>query len=145
MRRFMGTRRQCGFLWKMLTAKSSCTTSTFCWRASLPLMNIHWSSLCLYSSRCHLSISSGLCQISGLVSDVNKLHSLLVLFHYRTSEENWDTDMYLGYHLRKFSFEVQWQRFEIFYRIYARELHNRFVTVFVSWKVQPKFFQVCRL
>lgn len=59
---------------------------------------------------------------------------------YRTSEENWVSDMYQTFHMRQFSFEVQWQLFEIFFRNYAGELFNRYFTIFVSWKVQPIFF-----
>ena len=55
---------------------------------------------------------------------------------YRTSEESWATDVYHTYHWRKFSFKVYWKLFGIFFRIYAEELFNRSVKVFVSWKVQ---------
>ena len=66
-RKFTGTRRRCGFLWKMWTAKSSYITSTFCWRASLRRMSTRWSSLSLCSSRFPLNILSGLYQTSGWV------------------------------------------------------------------------------
>ena len=66
-RKFTETRRRCGFLWKMWTAKSSYITSTFCWRASLRRMSTRWSSLFLCSSRFRLNILSGLYQTSGWV------------------------------------------------------------------------------
>ena len=79
-RKFTETRRRCGFLWKMWTAKSSYITSTFCWRASLRRMSTRWSSLSLCSSRFPLNILSGLYQTSGWVRIFGFTLDIQILF-----------------------------------------------------------------
>ena len=96
-RKFTETRRRCGFLWKMWTAKSSYITSTFCWRASLRQMSTRWSSLSLCSSRFPLNILSGSYQTSGWVRIFGSLSTSILFMKHSFlffSEENSDTDVH---------------------------------------------------
>ena len=82
-RKFMATQRQCGFLWKMLTVKSSYIMSIFCWRANLHQMNTRWSFLFLCLSLYHHSTSSKSCQTNGLVRVKKQIFWYYVLKNIR--------------------------------------------------------------